>query len=337
MWEARVPVAQIARELGRHRSTIHREISRNFYHTSFRDRRGHDYRGYYAVAANDGARRRRWSQAKLTRSPSLRAHVVDRLRRGWTPEQIAGRLALEPEPGGTVSHETIYQLVFSPDGRRDSLPALLPSRRRTRRRKSRAPRGKRVPEARTIHHRPAAVADREQFGHWEGDLMIFTRTHGNSNVLTLVERQTRYTVLVANPDRKATKVARRITEVLGPLPDEARRTLTFDRGFEFLQYAKMPAPSYYCDPHKPWQKGGVENTNGRIRRLLPTDTAPDRRDDPQLKQVAKRLNATPRKCLGFRTPEEVFATRVKVGGWQARLRPSPDPVVRTHHRVGLQS
>ena len=146
MWEARVPLARIARELGRHRSTIHREISRNFYHTSFRDCWGHDYRGYYAVAANDSARCRRSSQAKLTRSPRLRAHVVDRLRRGWTPEQIAGRLAIEPEPdgpesNGIVSHETIYQLVFSPDGRRDGLPALLPSRRRTRRRKGRTPQG----------------------------------------------------------------------------------------------------------------------------------------------------------------------------------------------------
>ena len=155
--------------------------------------------------------------------------------------------------------------------------------------------------------------------------MIFSRAHGNSNVLTLVERQTRYTVLLANADRKATKMARRITDVLGPLPDEARRTLTFDRGFEFLQYGKMPATNYYCDPQKPWQKGSVENTNGRIRRLLATDTAPDQRDDPQLKQVAKRLNTTPRKCLGFRTPEEVFAARVKVGGWHARLRPLPGP------------
>jgi len=115
--EARVPVSAMAAELGRHRSTIHREIARNFSHTGFRDRWGQDYRGYYAVAGQGMAQRRRTSQAKLLRYPGLRAHIVARLRDGWSPQQIAGRLKHDMHPEGYASHETIYQHVYGSYGR----------------------------------------------------------------------------------------------------------------------------------------------------------------------------------------------------------------------------
>jgi IS30 family transposase len=135
MWEASIPVCQIAKRLGRHRGTIHRELNRNFYHTSFRDRFGNDYRGYYGMTANAMAgRRRRRGRVKLLRCPALLAHVVERLQAGWSPQQVSGRLKIEPEPVGRISHESIYRHFYSPEGREAKLYALLAVARRHRRR-----------------------------------------------------------------------------------------------------------------------------------------------------------------------------------------------------------
>jgi len=118
-------------------------------------------------------------------------------------------------------------------------------------------------------------------------------------------------VLLANPDRRPVQVIGRIAEVLEPLPAAARRTVTFDRGFEFLAYRMLPARAYFCDPQSPWQKGAVENANGRLRRHLPLDSAPEDRSSGALRLLARRLNDTPRKCLGYRTPAEVFAAQLE--------------------------
>lgn len=305
---AGIPVAAIARRLGRHRSTIHREISRNFYHTSFRDRWGKDYRGYYCVTAHDMARERRRRLAKLTRRVELRAHVVAKLRAGWSPQQIAGRLKREPCTHGTVSHETIYQFIYGPEGRGERLfESLALARRRRRLRFGRRPRRGPFPAERAITRRPAEAAGRAVFGHWEGDLMIFARTTGADNVTTLVERRSRYVILLANPDRRSAPVMGRIEAALGALPPAARRTVTFDRGTEFSAWRTLlAAEGYFCDPHSPWQKGGVENANGRLRRHLPLASTATERSAATLARVAERLNGTPRRCLGYRTPAEVF-------------------------------
>jgi len=153
--EAKVPVSAIAAELGRHRSTIHREIARDFSHTGFRDRWGQDYRGYYAVAGHGMAQRRRTSQAKLLRYPGLRAHIVARLRDSWSPQQIAGRLKRDGHPEGYASHETIYQHVYSSRGRAAGLYTLLVTARRQRRRRfGRKPRATPIPLERSITARP---------------------------------------------------------------------------------------------------------------------------------------------------------------------------------------
>jgi IS30 family transposase len=174
MWEASLPVCQIVARLGRHRGTIHRELNRNFYHTSFRDRFGNDYRGYYCMTANAMAgRRRRHGRVELLSSPALLAHVVERLQAGWSPQQIYGRLRIEPQPVGRISHESIYRHVYSPEGYEAKLYALLAvARRHRRRQKGRKPRSPVVPAERWIEARPAEVADRSQFGHWEADLVI---------------------------------------------------------------------------------------------------------------------------------------------------------------------
>jgi transposase, IS30 family len=303
--EARRPVGEIAVRLGRHPSTIYRELGRN----RFRDGdRG--FCGYFPLTAQDLARRRRQRRRKLAADDVLREHVVGRLKDGWSPQQIAGRLKQE-DGGPAVCHETIYRHVYGPEGREDGLHRLLPKARRRRgRRYGRKPRAAPIPRERWIESRPAEVSGRQTFGHWECDLLIFRREHGKANVTSLLERKSRFTLLLPNDDRRSTAVLSRVAGALRPLPEDARRTITFDRGSEFAAYAALDRhlalESYFCDPHSPWQKGGVENANGRVRRFLPREAAPGTLSRDQLGRLADRLNDTPRRCLGYRTPREVF-------------------------------
>ena len=305
--EARTPVGEIAARLGRHPSTIYRELGRD----RFRDGdRG--FRGYFPLNAQDLARRRRQRRRKLAMNDGLRAHVTERLKAGWSPQQIAGRLKREPTDGGaSVCHETIYRHVYGPEGREDGLYRHLPEARRRRgSRHGRRPRSTPIPRERWIENRPAEVGTRETFGHWEGDLLIFGKQAGKANVTSLVERKSRFTVLLANEGKRSTAVVAGIADALRDLPEDARRTITFDRGSEFAAYPRLASElavaSYFCDPHSPWQKGGVENLNGRARRFLPRHCEPGALARARLRRLADRLNDTPRRCLGYRTPREVF-------------------------------
>ena len=302
---AKLPINEIAGQLGRHRSTIYREIARNVF------REVKQYRGYYPVTAEDSARRRRRRQRKLVRDPRLRSHVVEKLKLWWSPEQIAGRLKRIGDEA-CVSHETIYQFVYSPEGRALELHRhLLRARRLRRQRFGRKPRSPKIPHERTIAQRPAEIGERQAIGHWEADLLIFRRAHGQANVTSLVERKSRLVRLIANPDRRSRNVLGAIGEALRPLPATARQTITFDRGSEFLGYAELTQShgieTYFCDPHSPWQKGSVENANGRLRRFLPGELDLSTLTPARLQEIERQMNATPRKCLGFRTPQEAFA------------------------------
>ena len=274
--EARTPVGEIARRLGRHPSTIHRELGRN----RFRDGdRG--FCGYFPLTAQDLARRRRQRRRKLAADPTLREQVVERLAAGWSPQQIAGRLKHEQADGGaSVCHETIYRHVYGPEGREDGLYRHLPKARRRRgSRYGRRPRSASIPRERWIENRPAEVGDRETFGHWEADLLIFRKEHGKANVTSLVERTSRFTFLLPNEDKRSAAVVAGIADALRGLPEEARRTVTFDRGTEFAGYAALDrdlaVKAYFCDPHSPWQKGGIENAE-RPRPPLPAAREPAR-------------------------------------------------------------
>ncbi len=305
--EARRPVGEIAERLGRHRSTVYRELGRD----RFRDGdRGSC--GYFPLTAQDLARRRRRRRRKLAADDALRTHVVERLEAGWSPQQIAGRLKREPTDGGaSVCHETIYRHVYGPEGREDGLHRHLPKARRRRgSRHGRRPRSTPIPRERWIENRPAEVAGRTTFGHWEGDLLIFGKEHGKANVTSLLERKSRFTFLLPNDDRRSTAVLAGIAGALRGLPEAARRTVTFDRGSEFANYAALDRhlalASYFCDPHSPWQKGSVENLNGRARRFLPRHCGPEALGRAHLRRLSDRLNDTPRRCLGYRTPRELF-------------------------------
>ena len=306
--EARRPVGEIAARLGRHPSTIHRELGRN----RFRDGdRG--FCGYFPLNAQDLARRRRQRRRKLAADEGLRAHVIERLEAGWSPQQIAGRLKRERggrradglprdhlpprlRPGGPRGRPLPPPAQGAPPAR---VPLRPPAPRRLR---SRASAGSRTGRWRSRTARASGTGRR--------DLLIFRKEVGKANVTSLVERKSRFTFLLANADKRSAAVIAGIADALRRLPEDARRTVTFDRGTEFAAYPELAreldVASYFCDPHSPWQKGGVENLNGRARRFLPRESPPEALARARLRRLADRLNDTPRRCLGYRTPREVF-------------------------------
>ena len=306
MLNTKMPVSKIAAEIGRHRSTVYREIKRNY----FTDDELPYLSGYYGMNAQKYASDRRARRRKVIRLRELRAHVIAQLKIGWTPEQISGRLGFDDQPV-RVSHETIYAYVYSAEGQSEQLARHLPSRRKKRQpRYARRPRGQVFPPDRSIHQRPEHVKTRETFGDWEGDLMIFERANGTMNVASLIERKTRFAVLFRNNDRSSTHFINKLMDVMEPLPQPARKSITFDRGFEFRAWRKLKSgigtDSWFCDPQAPWQKGSVENLNKRARRYLPRDTQLAALSNRYLTSICHRLNNTPRKCLGWRTPTEAF-------------------------------
>jgi IS30 family transposase len=310
MRDRRISVGKIATELRRHPATIYRELRRNFYHDD-----DPYFRGYFGRVANDKAASRRVRGGKVGRNPRLAGRIVEHLVQCWTPEQIAGRLRLDEADPVTVCHETIYQFVYGVEGRQLGLWNHLPRQRKARRRRyARKPRGLNIPLANTIAERPKEIGERNQFGHWEGDLIAFRKEFGKANLTSLVERRSRYIVLAHNPSRHSKGVMTGIEHHLGTLPQTLRQSITFDRGTEFAAFATLKqslgVTSYFCKPSAPWQKGSVENSNGRIRRFLPLDTNIAALPDVDLVALTQRLNDTPRKCLGFRTPAEVLREQI---------------------------
>ncbi|TDQ60451.1 IS30 family transposase [Maritalea mobilis] len=307
---ARVSVDEIAKTLNRHRSTIFRELRRNY----FSDPELPDVRGYFAVAAQTRSSNRRTQQQKLIRFPDLCRRIVEKIKIGWTPEQIANRMIYE-DVQPRVYQETIYRYIYSETGIEQELWWYLPLHR-----KSRLPRKARKKLPSKFHRdisilfRPEAVAHRRQFGHWEGDLMLFKQHFGQANITSLVERVSRFTVLLRNSSKHTNPVMKKIASAIGTLPFIARRSITFDRGTEFVSWphlhSEIGTQAWFCDPSAPWQKGTVENTNRRIRRWLPRQINLKAITDHELKIICDRLNQTPRKCLGWKTPAEVFKEKI---------------------------
>jgi len=307
LWEAKAGIPQIAERLGRHRSTIYREVQRNWYDDAEAPRMS----GYFPTVAHDATAQRRRHLGKLHRDEALASDVVAKLKQAWSPEQIAGRMRREGDTLGTLCHETIYRYVYGPSGRAAGLYRLLPSRRRKRRsRYARKPRGLYIPKENTIKKRPEEISKRTSFGHWECDLVGFRKEFGKHKLTTLVERFSRYTYVSLNASRHSAGVISGVGKDLSLLPPACRQSVTFDRGTEFSAYPilkrTLDVESYFCAPQAPWQKGTVENTNGRLRRFLPLDTDIANKTVEELSALACQMNATPRKCLGYKTPAEVF-------------------------------
>jgi len=233
---------------------------------------------------------------------------------GWSPEQIAGRMELE-EVEHRVSAESIYRHVYSPAGRHAGLPRQLAQRKATRgRRRRNGRREPSIPNRVSIHQRPTKAHLRSEFGHWEGDLVHFRRQR--DILLTLQERKTRLTLARRLLSKDAELTANAIVAELGGLPARARRTITQDNGGEFARHETVTKAigmrAFFCDPHSPWQRGGIENANGLLRRDLPRKTRLDHYTDDDIDDIVWNLNSTPRKCLGYKTPIEAFAVNLGV-------------------------
>jgi len=296
----------IGARIARPASTVSREVARN----------GPAGR-YRAVRAQALAelRGRRPKTAKLAGSDELRGWVQEHLEMKWSPEQVSKRLVIEfpGRPEMRVSHETIYQSLYV-QGRgalRRELAASLRTGRALRKpRRSEGERRGKIPGMVMISERPAEAADRAVPGHWEGDLLV--GAHGRSAVGTLVERATRFTMLVPLPaGRDAPAVADALTPVIAGLPDALRRSLTWDQGWEMRSHARIAVDAdceiFFCDPHAPWQRGSNENTNGLLRQYFPKGTSLAGHTPADLAAVADELNGRPRKTLGWKTPAEALA------------------------------
>ncbi|HYN46683.1 MAG TPA: IS30 family transposase [Allosphingosinicella sp.] len=214
-----------------------------------------------------------------------------------------------------TSAESIYRHAYSADGRRAGLPRLLAQRKSKRgRRRRNGAREPSIPNRTPIHQRPTKAHLRSQFGHWEGDLMHFRRQR--DILLTLQERRSRLTLARRLLSKDADLTASAIAAELSGLPAKARRTITHDNGGEFARHeavtGRIGLRAYFCDPHSPWQRGGIENANGLLRRDLPRKTSLAGYTDADIDDVIWNLNSTPRKCLGYRTPIEAFAANLGV-------------------------
>lgn len=295
--------SEIASALDRAPSTISRELRRNSRPTKVWTG------GYEPVRAQQLAeRRRQWDgRFKLARQTDLRNSVGKSLAMGHSPEQIAGRLARQ-HGRVIISHESIYRFIYHRAAQKDSWYRLLPRHKRARGRQRRSS-ANFIKQRRSITERPAEAQSREAAGHWEADFMLFARC--GQGLLVLHERQTRFSMVRQPVDRKAVRTARTIARQLDKLPQAMRKTISFDNGNEFAEHHRLHkalgVQTFFCDPHSPWQKGGVENSIGRLRRSLPRKTDLNLITAATLQRHVQRLNDTSRKCLDFQTPAEAFS------------------------------
>ena len=293
------PPAAIARALGRHRSTVSRELRRN--------RTRHD--GCYRAAKADAYARHRRSRSRRNRRFGRRAWrlVIRRLKQLWSPEQIAGRLRREGRL--QISHETIYRYIWADQRQGGTLYTYLRGARKQRRKRYGASDSRgRLAGKRPITARPHAAEARTRVGHWEADTMLGDGQSGPC-VLTLVERKTGYLALGRLPQRRSSAVNPRAAHLIRAQPRPVR-TITADNGTEFHEYAALERLTgtrfYFATPHHSWERGTNENTNGLLRQYLPKGASMAHLTQPDCNRIARHLNRRPRKRLGYRTPEECY-------------------------------
>ncbi|MFE4952519.1 IS30 family transposase [Leifsonia sp. NPDC056665] len=337
LWQQGLRIPQIAAAIGRDRTVVWRELTRNNSGRRAGPRHpggsrsdhpglGGVYRWSYSASLAQSKtilRRRRPKTRKLIPAfggsrPMLGELVRQKLRQRWSPKQISSWLRLEypDRPELQVSHETIYQAIFIQG--RGSLRAEIARQDALRSgRTGRRPQSREAAAARSrkpwvvgfnISTRPAEAADRAVPGHWEGDLVIGAR--GSSAIVTLVERTTRFVMLGALPDgRTSPEVITVLATLMGRVPDQIRRSLTWDQGVELARHADFTlttgCPVFFCDPHSPWQRGSNENTNGLLRQYFPrTSTNFREYTQDDLDAIARQLNTRPRQTLNWQNPTE---------------------------------
>ena len=299
----------VAATVGKAPSSISRELKRNALDS-----------GRYAAHVADGSyMARRQRPALLERDKRLARFVRDRLTEGWSPQQISGWLQSGAELGlRAVAMETIYAFLYRDGQKAEQLWRFL-ARRHKRRRKPAARRSRDTIKDRvSIHERPEEVNDRSEIGHWEGDLIICQRTRP---VLVLHERKTRLTLAARLTGKGAAETASVIMAILRRLDPRLRQSITFDNDTAFARHTllrdALEMTTWFCDAYASWQKGGIENANGRLRRWLPRQTNIDNLADEDLQEIVMTYNLTPRKCLGYITPIQALFKEL---GRDVRLR-----------------
>ena len=303
---------EIAGWLGRDRTTVWREISRNGGRASYSAGQA-EYDTYRRAA--------RPKPHKLVASPRLAGYVTAKLELEWSPAQISARLVEDfpDDPEMRISHETIYRSLYvqGRGGLRKELHRALRTGRAKRVRRDRTQQRARFSDMVMITERPAEVADRAVPGHWEGDLIL--GKNNKSQIGTLVERTTRYVLLLHLPeDRTAASVRTAMAAKIAELPDHLARSMTWDQGSEMAEHARFTIdtdiPVFFCDPASPWQRGSNENTNGLLRQYFPKGTDLSTHTPEDLDAVATRLNGRPRQTLGWKTPADALQPLVAPTG-----------------------
>jgi IS30 family transposase len=297
----------IAKKLNRSRSTITREVNKwvsdpdDKYDASLAD----------WLAKDDYLNKRNLD--KIATHRSLRFYVYKRLLKNWSPEQISGRIKIDfpNDPIMTISHEAIYMHIYShPQARLNKkLIKLLPYQKSRRRKpKPRRGKGSRIKDQINISQRPEHVENRQEIGHWEGDLVIGRAQ--KSAIGTIVERKSRYTLIIGLKNRTTKSVTRAFAKELNRFDGQLKKTMTYDNGTEMADHKWLSKNTkmdiYFANPYSSWERGTNENTNGLIRRYLPKKTDFKNVDIKQLKMIQYKLNSRPRKVLGFKTPLEVL-------------------------------
>ena len=280
-----------------HRSTVYRELRRN------RSRIG-----YLPDKAHKMTLDRRHSTLKIEGNPELKADIIDKLQSGWSPEIISGYLRKE-KGISVISHETIYAYIYSNPGRKNELYLTLKKCRKKRQSRSSGKIKKIcIPNRVSIHDRPSEINERNSFGHWEGDLMLFSNQ--SDNLITLRERKSRFFIAIKNPSKRSDITAENISNKFKGRKKILIETLTLDNGGEFSKHGniakRLKIDTFFCDPYSSYQKGSVENGNGVLRYDLPRNTDIKSLTQKQIDKIVNKINNRPMKCLGFYTPAEVF-------------------------------
>lgn len=297
--------------LGRNHGVLSREVQRGT------DKRSGKYSAGLAQERADRRKeKRRWGGRgqKIDRDPLLKTHVISELKAGRLPHVISGRLRRKPSPdmqGKTVSHETILRWIYEGHGRYEDLYQYLRFRRK-KRKKQRIRRARdktRIPDRVSIHERPTSIDERRDYGHWESDSMVFQR--GQKTRLSVqYERKAKYVVIHRLSDGTALETDLALEDAILSLPGNLWKSITFDNGKEAMNHQdlkkKYGLKTYFCDPYASYQKGGVEQTNGIIRRFLPRDTDMTNITQQDIYAIQERINNTPRASLGFLSPREVL-------------------------------
>ena len=309
MLAAGLSQGQMAKAVGKSKSAISRELRRNAL----------DGGGYSAAVADGSYMERRQRAARLERDAELGLFVRQRLSEGWSPQQISGWLQSGAEAGlRAVTMETIYAFIYRAGQRAEKLWAYLVRRHKKRRTLKSRPSRDTIKDRVSIHDRPEEINDRNTLGHWEGDLILCRRTRP---VLVLHERKTRVTFAARLTGKGAAETASVIMSIFRRLDPGMRQSITFDNGTEFARHTwlreALDMATYFCDAYASWQKGGIENANGRLRRWLPRQANLDDVSDEDMADIVMTYNLTPRKCLGYQTPLQALFSEL---GRDVRLR-----------------